>query len=124
MVVLVLSFALLCLWMASFPGAGVHRPSRRKLGRGQHTQLPGAAIAVTTTTPTIHVAFSVPVVVRGLLNINVTGLTVVSQTIVDSMHVDVLMSGPTTGLTWSYPAGDPNVSTMQGGQESGGSGTF
>jgi hypothetical protein len=110
--------------MASFPGAKVHRSSRRALGRGQHTQLPGADVVFTTTTPVVHMAFSVPVVVRGLLDPGVTGLTPVSQVIVDSQHVNVTMSDATTGLAYNYPAADPLVSTMQGGQETGTAGTF
>jgi len=110
--------------MASFPGAKVHRPSRRQLGKGQHTQVPGADVTFTTTTPVVHMHFSVPVIVRGLLDPGVTGLTPVSQSIVSPTQVDVTMSGATTGLTYDYAAGDPLVATKQGGQETGTSGTF
>jgi hypothetical protein len=110
--------------MASFPGPNVHRPSRRKLGKGQSTPRANADVTLSTTTPVVHFEFTLPVVVRGLLDPGVTGLTPVSQVIVDSTHVDVTMSGATTGLDYDYPAGDPLVSTMQGGIETGDAGTF
>lgn len=110
--------------MASFPGAKVHRPSRRKLGRGQHTQLPSATVAATTATPDVTLTFSVPVIVSGTPNFTVTGLTILSWTQPTPTTVHLVMSGATTGLTYSYPANDPNVSTFQGGAEAGTSGTF
>ena len=110
--------------MATFPGANVHRPSRRNLGKGQHTQLPGADVTITTSTPVVHMVFSIPVIVRGLLDPGVTGLHPISQVIVSPTQVDVTMSGATTGLAYDYPPGDPLVSTKQGGQETGSSGTF
>lgn len=112
------------LLMASFPGPKTKRANRRKLGRGQHVQVPGFTVAVTTTTPTVHLVFSAPVIVNGDIPVAVVGLTRVSQTIIDSTHVDVLMSGPTTGLDWTFPSGDPSTVTAQGGLCAGNSGTF
>lgn len=111
--------------MASYPGAKVHRPSRRKLGRGQHTQLPPATAVVTSTSDTATITFSVPVIVNGTISMNVSGgLTLVSQTQVSPTVVTQLFSGPLTTLTYSIAANDPSISTYQGGGFAGVAGTF
>ena len=51
--------------MASYPGAKVHRVSRRKLGRGQHVQLPSATVTAAAVTTTVTLTFSQSVVVGG-----------------------------------------------------------
>jgi hypothetical protein len=110
--------------MASFPGAKKKSPSRRKLGRGQHVQIHGFSVVVTTTTPVVHLNFSVPVIVNGNIPLAVVGLTRVSQTIVSPTRVDITMSGPTTGLAYTLPAGDPSTKSAQGGVCNGATGTF
>ena len=110
--------------MASFPGAKVHRVSRRKLGRGQHVQVPAATVVVTSAADTATLTFNQPVVVSGAVNLNVSGgVTVVSQTIVSSTVVQILYSGPLTTLTWSIGGSEP-VATFAGGGLAPASGTF
>ena len=111
--------------MASYPSAKVHRPSRRKLGRGQHTQLPQANLVVTDTADTATLTFDRPVIVNGVIPLNVTGgVTLTTQTIVSQTVVHQLYSGPLTTLQYSFPANDPSVANMQGGGCAGAAGTF
>jgi hypothetical protein len=108
----------------SYPGPKVHRVSRRKLGRGQHQQVAGTLCSAATTTPNVTVTFASPVVVSGPLEITVGSLTIVSQSQTSPTTVVFVMSGPTTGLAYNFPAGQPNVSNMQGGAVGGTAGTF
>lgn len=107
-----------------FPGAGVHRPSRRKLGRGQFAPAAGVGVTVTGTGSTVTLTFSRPVVVTGTIPATVATRTLVTQTIVSPTVVTQLMSGAITGLAYTVPAGAANVSTYQGGQVAGTAGTF
>ena len=101
--------------MASFPGSKVHRPSRRKLGRGQHLQLPLATFVMTSSTNTAILTFSVPVVVSGQVDLHVSGgLGFVSQVQLSPQVLHVLYDGAVGGKTWSVGPGEP-VATFQGG---------
>ena len=112
---LVFGVLLVCCCFA-FPTSKVHRVSRRKLGRGQHVQLPLATAVVTSASDTATITFSVPVVVNGSLDLHVTGLTLVSQIQVSSTVWHLLYSGPLTGIAYvGIPSGSPVVQTMQGG---------
>lgn len=110
--------------MASYPGAKVKRPNRLKLGRGQSTPKAPAHITVTGSASTMHLAFDVPVVVNGPIAVTVATRTIVSQTVVDSQHVDVLMSGTVTGLAYTVPAAQMAIATFQGGTNAAAAGTF
>lgn len=110
--------------MASFPGANVHRPSRRKLGKGQHTQLAPVTISLTTATPDVTITYSQPVIVRGTPGLVVTGLTIVSFQVLSSTQVKLVMSGAIATQAWTYPSNDPNVNGANGGQTVAASGTF
>lgn len=111
--------------MASYPGAKVHRPSRRKLGRGQSIPRPGVDVEVDGSGTTVTLTFSVPVIVRGDIGLEVTGgPTFVSQVVTSPTVVTQTWSGAVDGLDYDLPAGDLNVSTAQGGVETGASGTF
>ena len=110
---------------ASYPGAKVHRPSRRKLGRGQFVQPTPATVAVTSAADTATLTFSVPVVVNGNIPMTVSGgRTLTTQTVVSPTVVTQLFSGTLTTQTWSIPAGIQQVKTYQGGQLAPASGTF
>lgn len=109
--------------MASYPSAKVHRASRRKLGRGQHVQLPIATVAVTGASDTATFTFSQPVIVNGPLAVALSGLTIVSQTVVSSTVVNVLYSGAVSGKTWTFSSTEP-VATYQGGSVAPATGTF
>ena len=108
----------------AYPGPKVHRVSRRKLGRGQYPPISGTMTTVTTTTPVVHLVFSGPVVVRGLINPGVAGLTPVSQTIVSPTAVDVTMSAATTGLAYAFVPSQTTISAANGGAIAPASGTF
>lgn len=99
-----------------FPNAKAHRPSRRKLGRGQHTALPQVTVVITDATTHVTLTFSAPVVVNGSLDLKVTGLTFVSQTQISQTVWQLTYSANVTGLTYvGIPAGSPVVMSMQGG---------
>jgi len=111
--------------MASFPGAKVHRVSRRQLGKGQHIQLPPVTVSVTAATDTATLTFSVPVIVSGNIPLAVSGgVTLVSQTVVSPTEVQQVFSGALSGLAWSIAGGIPQVATFQGGGLAPSSGTF
>jgi hypothetical protein len=73
---------------------------------------------------TVIVTFSAPVNVSGPLSITVATRTFVSQVVNSPTQVTVTMSGTVTGLAWTVATPQPNVSSYQGGQVLGGSGTF
>ncbi len=111
--------------MASYPGSKVHRVSRRKLGRGQHVQVPAANATLSIATTTLHVAFDVPVIVSGPIPAVSDGAqTIVSQTIVDVNHVDIVFSATLVGASVTIEANPPTVRTFQGGGMAAASGTF
>ena len=111
--------------MASYPGAKVHRVSRRKLGKGQHVHVPAATVTATAETTTVTLVFSVPVVVSGVIPLTIVGGSpLVSQTVVDSMTVTQVYTSTVATKAWSIAAGIPQVATFQGGGLAAASGTF
>jgi len=102
-----------------------HRRNRRTLGRGQSSPSMDATVAITSTgTTNLTMTFSQPVVVRGNIGTTVATRTLVSQTVVSPTIVTQVWSGNVTGLAYTLPANDPNVSSRMGGQVSGIAGTF
>lgn len=110
--------------MASFPSPKVKRPSRRKLGRGQHTPRPQVTATPVATTDTVVVTFSVPVVVNGNLNLNIAGKTLVSQTVDTPTQLTQVYSASVATDAWSIDGTDPSITTFQGGGLAAASGTF
>lgn len=111
--------------MATFPSSKVHRVSRRKLGRGQHTQLAPVTVVVTDTGDVATLTFSNPIVVNGTIPMNVSGgLTLVSQVVVSPTVVTQTYSGALTTKTYSIPVGSPTITGTQGQSFAGVSGTF
>ena len=108
----------------SYPTNNVHRSNRRALGKNQSTSVPPVTTAITGSASTVTVTFSRPVNIAGPLPITVATLTIVSQTVVSPTVVTILMSGAVA--THAYVLASPvaNVSTYEGGQALGGSGTF
>lgn len=107
-------------FVATFPTAKVHRTSRRKLGRGQHVQLPAVTAAVTDSADTMTLTFNTPPIVNGNLDVQPVGLTFVSQTQVSPTVWHVLYSGALTTVHYAgIPAGSPLVSSAQGGAFAG-----
>ena len=111
--------------MPSYPSTKVHRVNRKKLGRGQFTQIAAATFAMTSTGDTATLTFDVPVIVEDTIPLAVSGgVTLVSQTVVSATVVRQLFSGPLAGLTWSVAGGTGQVATFQGGGLASSSGTF
>lgn len=110
--------------MASYPGAKVHRVSRRKLGRGQHVQLPSATVTAAASTTTVTLTFSQSVVVGGPIPLVLgTPQTPVSQVQTSPTSVTIVYPATVVGSTWSISSAAP-VSTFQGGGLAAASGTF
>lgn len=111
--------------MASYPGAKVHRVSRRKLGRGQSVPVPAANVTATAATTTVTLVFDKPVVVSGVIPLVIaTNPAFVSQTVVDSTHVTQTYATSCAAKAWSVAGGIPQVRTFQGGGLAAASGTF
>lgn len=113
-----LEMLLVCclLGMATFPTSKVHRVSRRKLGKGQHVQLPLVTCVVTNSTTTVTLTFNTPVVINGSLDLHFTGLTLVSQEQTASNVWTLTYSATTHLIAYTgIPAGSPIVQSMQGG---------
>lgn len=111
--------------MASYPSQKSHRVNRRKLGRGQFPVTSSIGVSVSSTgTSNVTLTFTRPVVVTGTIGVTVATLTLVSQAIVSPTVVTQVWSGNVTTHAYTVPAGDANVSSYQGGQLIGASGTF
>lgn len=110
--------------MASFPGAKVHRVSRRQLGRGQHVQFPPATVTASASTTTVTLTFSQPVIVNGNIPLNLgTVIALVSQSQTSPTSVTQHYATSVSGVTWAINSTAP-VSTYQGGGLANASGTF
>lgn len=100
----------------SFPTPKVHRVNRRKLGKGQHVQLPPATCVVTSSGDVAVLTFNTPVVVNGSLDLHPTALSLVSQTQISATVWHVTYGSALTGVAYTgIAAGSPIVNTMQGG---------
>ena len=109
----------------AYPGPKVHRTNRRKLGRGQVSGALGITVAVTSTgTTNVTLTFNRPVIVTGTIPMTVATLTFVSQTIVSPTVVTQVWSGNVTTHAYNVPSAPSTVSSYQGGQLVGTSGTF
>jgi hypothetical protein len=110
--------------MASFPGAKVHRVSRRKLGRGQSVQKAAANATPVATLADVVITFDVPVVVSGNIDLHVsTGIALLSQVQTSPTTVAQVYASSVVGKTWSVDNSAP-VATFQGGALAAASGTF
>jgi hypothetical protein len=109
----------------AYPTPKVHRPNRRKLGKGQYPTSANVGVAVTSAASTATLTFSRPVVVTGPIPMFVAGgPTFVSQTVVSPTVVTQVYSAALTTHAYGIASGAANVSTYQGGQVSGVAGTF
>jgi hypothetical protein len=107
-----------------YPGPKIHYPSRRHLGRGQFPTAIGVAVTITFSGSTATLTFARPIVVTGVLPLTVTGLTLVTQTVVSPTVVTQLFSGPLINLTYLLTSGTKAAQTNQGGPIEGTYGTF
>jgi len=110
--------------MSSFPGAKVHRTNRRKLGKGQTVLQPSAVASPTASTNTVTIAFNVPVVVNGTLNLNMSGVSLDTQVQTGPQTLVQTYSSTVIGKTWSIDPTETQVRTFQGGGVNHASGTF
>ena len=111
--------------MASFPGAKVHRVSRRRLGRGQSVQRPGATVTAAATTVTVTLTFDVPVIVSARIPLVIaTNPAFVSQTVVSPTVVHQVYGSSCAGLAWSLAGNAAGIATFQGGGVAAAAGTF
>ncbi len=110
--------------MASYPSSKVHRPSRRRLGRGQSHQVAAAVVTASAATVTVTLTFDRPVVVSGPIDLHVQdGGPLVSQVQDTPTQVTQVYTGTQAGNTWHIDEGAP-VRTFQGGALAPASGTF
>lgn len=110
--------------MASYPSSKTHRPSRRKLGRGQSHQVAAATVTAVATTARVVLTFDRPVVVSGLIDLHVEdGGPLVSQVQDTPTQVTQVYTATQGGNTWHIDEGAP-VRTFQGGSLAPAGGTF
>jgi hypothetical protein len=109
----------------AYPGAKVHRVSRRKLGRGQYPSSVGTTVVLSSSgTTNVTMTFARPVVVSGIIPTTVAGLTLVSQTVVSPTVVTQVWSANVATHVGTFPSNAANVTTQQGGGVAGTSVTF
>lgn len=110
--------------MASYPGSKVHRPNNpRKLGRGQHPQLPGGSITVTNPSADVmQIVASGPVVWARSINATAVGQTIVSQSVLSATTVQITFSGSIASAAWTVATGAGT--SVYGGLTPPASGTF
>jgi hypothetical protein len=109
----------------SYPGAKVHRVSRRKLGRGQYPASTGTTVVLTDATTLLTMTFARPVVVTGIIPVTVAGgPTLVSQSVISSTIVTQTYTATLVGHLVTFPPNAANVTTQQGGGVAGTSVTF
>lgn len=111
--------------MAVYPGAKVHRPSRRRLGRGQYPAASGVTVVLTNpSADVVTMTFAKPVTVSGVIPLTTSAGAFVSQTIVSSTVVSQTFSVSQAAATLTLPGNAANVASYQGGGVIGTSITF
>jgi hypothetical protein len=112
-------------WHMAYPGAKVHRTSRRKLGRGQYP--PSLGTTVTLTNPSANVVdltFARPVVVTGIIPTQTSAGVLVNQQVSSGTLVIQTYNVSQAAATIVFPPNAANVTTQQGGGVAGTSITF
>lgn len=118
--------------MGSSRGGGkVHgnrprRPSRTKLGKGQHAQIPYVFPHLSVNGADLTITFSAPVVINGVIDLGVDGVDLVNTTVNNSTSVTLSYSDDLDGLTYSgFPSGQSPVCGSNGAAFAGiDAGTF
>jgi len=111
--------------MASYPGANVHRRSRRKLGRAQYPQLAQASMIPVDTTAVVVITFSKPVIVSGVIDLHLDpAIALVSQVVTGPDEVTQTYLTTVSGSDWSFEGGIGSVRTREGGAVAPSAGTF
>lgn len=115
--------------MASFPTPKVHRPSRRKLARGQYPQLPAAQVTVTPATAVVTLDFDQPMIVSGVIDLNLARVSpappaLLSQVVVSTTQVVQTYASTVVGCDWEITGVGVPARTFQGGSVAASAGTF
>ena len=110
--------------MASFPGAKVHRESRRKLGRGQTVQQTPVMITATASTVTVTYTLNRPCVINGIVPTVTSNGALVSQHVTSPTQFEQVFTLTQAAATISIPANCGQIKTFQGGGNSSFSETF
>jgi len=111
--------------MASYPGANVHRRSRRKLGRAQYPQLAQASMIPVDTTVVVVITFSLPVIVSGVIDLHLDpAIALVSQVVTADTVVTQTYLTAVAGSDWVFEGGIGSVRTREGGAVAPAAGTF
>lgn len=110
--------------MANYPTNNVHRRDRRRLGRGQFPSFPTVTGSVTASGATASIAFDMPVVVKGIVPLEVTGKTFVSQQVISSQLIHQTFNTNLAGAAWLMSSPIGNVTGWDGQGVGGGAGTF
>jgi hypothetical protein len=109
--------------MASYPGAKVHRHSRRNLGRGQTPVVSPVSITVTNSSADVmQIVSSAPVVWQKSIAATAVGATIVSQAVISTTEVQITFSGSIAAAAWTVP--QAAGTSYYGGQTPAASGTF
>jgi hypothetical protein len=111
---------------AVYPGAKVHRVSRRHLGRGQSAQQANGVTCVLTnpSADVITMTFNKQVTVSGIIPLTSSTGAFVSQTVTSSTVVTQTWSVSQAAATVTLPGNAANVASYQGGGVVGTSVTF
>lgn len=103
-----------------FPGAKVHRTSRRKLGRGQYPV--SVAATATLTNPSanvVQVTFSAPVAITGTIPLQTSTGTMVNQQISSGTVATQTFNTSQATATVTLANNASNIRTYQGGGVAG-----
>lgn len=108
----------------SFPGEKVHRPARRRPGRGQYPTPAPVTTNVMGAGAVITVQFSAPVILRGSIGFLLPGANLLSETIDTEQQVTLTYDSVVDNIPWQLPTPVPNAATRTGSQIMGESGEF
>lgn len=115
--------------MSGFPTPKVHRPSRRKLGRGQYPQISAGQVVAVPSASTIVLTFSEPVVVSGIIDLHLAitpgpAPAFASQDVLSTTSVRLTYGGAVAGCDYSFTGESEPVRTYAGGGVAPIAGTF
>jgi hypothetical protein len=101
-----------------------HRRNRRATDPGNKPTGTPFTPVVTNSTTVATITSPVPLTVKKMPALAITGRTNVSYTTPTPYTVQITTNSTNAGLAWSLPANDPGLITYQGGRNVAASGTF
>jgi hypothetical protein len=108
--------------MASFPNSKIHKPSRKKLGKGQVPPTAPATVTPSVATTTVTLTASVPGIFANPTTFVATGGTIVSQGQLTPTTYQIVYTATQAAAVWTLPA--HAFTTNSGGTSIASSGTF